>query len=273
MPNDAAVHRERQVVQEIVGAFRSASGVHAELIGSPDEERGTGRFPEGLTVDALVRLSDGSRNCDWAVDVMNLAWDKKLVPAITGFEARMKRELEAIAATGNVRLVVMYRPPVGHADRGDLYLQQLVEFAKGTVAGEDMSMHPLAIDADTQLSVEAPSGGEDRVDVLTGLTTTANVGEQLQETLVEPLRKKLAGQLRRAHDLGHPTLLAIDRVGPPTRVGNNFVASATTVGQVVAQTVLGLEHSGAPHCLDLAVLVDGTGCVPVFGYWPEGPCP
>lgn len=36
-------------------ALRSASGVHAELMGSPDEERGTGRFPEGLTVDALVR--------------------------------------------------------------------------------------------------------------------------------------------------------------------------------------------------------------------------
>ena len=167
----------------------------------------------------------------------------------------------------------MYRPPVGHVDRGDAYLLQLVEFAKGMVAGEDMTLHPLANDADTQLTVESSRADDDRVEIVTGLTTTANIGEQLGETLAAPLRKKLTGQLRRAHDLGYPTILAIDRVGPPARAGNNFVASATTVGQVVAQTVLGLEHGGAPHCLDLAVLVDWTGCAPVFGYWPQRPWP
>lgn len=273
MPSDAAVSRERQVVHDVMDALRSASGLHVELIGSPDEERGTGRFPDGLTVDALVRLSEGARSCTWAVDVMNLSWDNRLVPAISGFEERMKRELEAIAAACDVRLVVMYRPPVGNVDRGDAYLQQMLDFAKGMVAGEDMTSHPLANDSDTHLSIETPRADADIVEVLTGLTTTADVGEQLRETLVPPLRKKLTGQLRRAHDLSYPTLLAIDRVGPPARVGNNFVASAGTVGQVVAQTVLGLEHRGAPHCLDLAVLVDRSGCSPVFGYWPKSPCP
>lgn len=217
-------------------------------------------------------MSEGSRNCTRAVDVMNLSWNNRLVPAISGFEERMKRELEAIAVAGDVRLVVMYRPPVGHADRGDGYLQQGVEFAKGMVAGDDMTLHPLAIDTDAQLSVEVPraDGGPSRS--LTGLTTTADVGDELRATLVAPLRKKLTGQLRRAHDLGYPTLLAVDRVGPPARVGNNFLASAITAGQAVARTVLSLEH-GAPHCLDLAVLADTSGCSPVFGYWPESPCP
>jgi hypothetical protein len=273
VPTDEAIRREREVVQLVISSLRSASQVSVELLGSPDEERISGRFPANLTVEALLRLSDGDTECTWAVDVMNLSWNSRLVPAISGFEDALQCELEQLARENGVGLAVMYRPPVGHKDRGAGYRDQVVDWARKLIDGWEhdphRATHPLAADPNTGVEVNRHPSEPGRVLLFAGLSDTPSVSEQLEATLVPPLEKKLRGQLLRAHELGYRTILAIDQVGPQSRVGNNFLASPTAVGQVVSRTVAQHGHAGGRHSLDFAVVVTRTGCAPVYGSWPS----
>ncbi len=185
-----------------------------EYLGSPDEERDKARFPAGLTVDALLRLSNDSARCTWALDVMNLSWNPRLIPAIHSFKDRLHERLLQLAGASHVGLTVMYRPPVGHEDRGDAYLEQIVDLARRLIDGEQhdphQSTHPLAADAATGIEVNRQPREPGSVDLLTGLTDTADVGAQLETTLVIPLEKRMNKQLLRTHEHGYPTILAIE---------------------------------------------------------------
>jgi hypothetical protein len=275
VPTDEAIRREREVVQLVISSLRSASHVDVQWLGSPDEERNSGRFPADLTVEALLLLSDEDDECTWAVDVMNLSWNPRLVPAIRGFEDGLRRGLEQLAQMNGVGLSVMYRPPMGHKDRGADYRDQIIDWARKLIEGEQHdpheATHPLAVDADTGVDVDRQQPG--RVQIFAGLSDTPDVAAQLELTLVPPLENKLSSQLLRAHEFGYPTLLAIDQVGPQSQVGNNFIASAAAIGQVVSRTVVRHGHAGGQHSLDVAVVVTETGCAPVYASWPNGPRP
>lgn len=277
VPTDEAIRREREVVQLVIACLRSASHVEVEWLGSPDEQRDSRRFPPDLTVEALLLLSNEDTECTWAVDVMNLSWDPRLVPAISGFEDGLRTELQQLALEMGVGLSVLYKPPVAHKDRGAGYRRQIVDYARRLIEGEEHdpheSMHPLAADASTGVDVDREPTEPGRVMIAAGLAQTPDIAAQLDATLVPPLEKKLSRQLLRAHELGYPTLLAIDQVGPQSEVGNNFIASAAAIGQVVSRTVARHGHAGGQHSLDAAVLVTGTGCAPVYASWPNGPRP
>lgn len=276
VPTDEAVRREREVVQLVMSSLRSASHVNVERLGSPDEERNSGRFQAGLTVDALLLLSDQDSESMWAVDVMNLSWNPRLVPAIDGFEDGLRTELEQLAQENGVGLSVTYRPPVGHKDRGADYRDQIIDLARKVIEGEEhdphQATHPLAADANTRVDVDRQPS-EPGHAIFPWLSDTPIVAAQLEANLVPPLEKKLKRQLLRAHELGYPTLLAIDQVGPQSELGNNFVASPTSIGQIVSRTVARLGHAGGQHSLDVAVVVTRTGCEPVYASWPNGPQP
>ena len=278
MPNSDAVDRERAVVQQVLAALRSASGLAAELVGSPDEERDTGRFPAELTVDAVLALSDGETTREWALDVINLAWNPLLIPAIAGFQDGLQAVLDDLASERGVSLSVMYQPPIGHPDRGVTYRDQILDYARRLIDREEpddshLSAHPLAIDPNTGVDINPFPGQPGVVVLFAVLTETANVLELLQANLAPAVQRKLAGQLLRAHRAGYPTILAIDQVGPPSEHGNNFLASSASVGQTLSRTVIRHEHAGGQHALDLAVLVNRDSTSPVFGYWPDSPDP
>lgn len=277
VPTDEAIRREREVVRLVISALHSASHVNVEWLGSPDEERNSGRFPADLTVEALLLLSDQDSECKWAVDVMNLSWNPGLVPAIGGFEGGLRTELEQLAQENGVGLSVTYRPPVGHKDRGAGYRDQIIDFARKVIEGEEhnpyQARHPLATDVNTRVEVDRQSSEPGHVVISPWLSDTPVVAAQLEATLVPPLEKKLSRQLLRAHELGYPTLLVIDQIGPPSELGNNFVASPTTIGQIVSRTVARHGHAGGQHSLDVAVVVTPTGCEAVYASWPNGPRP
>lgn len=277
MPSDDAVERERAAVEHVMTALRSASDLQVDYVGSPDEERSMGKYPSGLTVDALIRLSDAGGERTWALDVMNLPWNPLLIPARRAIEDQLRAALEQLAADRQVSLSVVYQPPIGHEDHGTAYMRLLLDYVRRVIDGDEpephLSGHPIALDPNTGVDVNPVPDRPGAVELCASLTETAEVRAQLEGGLVPALVKKLAGQLLRAHTLGFPTILAIDQVGPASEVGNNFLASSTNVGQTVSRTVVQYEHRGGAHCLDLALLLTHNSCSPVYGYWPDGPEP
>jgi hypothetical protein len=274
MPTPEARAREREVIDLVVTAMASATGLQVDMLGYPDDEAG---FPECLTVDAVISVSDGQTTQRWALDVMNLSWDNRLIPADQDLRDRIEQELQDVAAAHGRDLTVLYTPPVGAADRGEDYLREVVEYAT-RVCLRDSHAHPFDGDPGTQVIATDPAAAAPHVTLVVGLAQSTDIRQQVIDTMVGPLVKKLESQLRRAHGLGYPTMLAIDQVGPPSMLGNNWLASPATVGQLVAQTVVHHEHSGGPHVLDLAVLVShdpstGPAVAPVFSGWPMGPAP
>lgn len=271
MQSPEELEREHQVVDEVMSALGAHPQVSVCLLGRPDEERGSGRFPEGLTVDAVLELSTADASQLWAVDVTILGWNPRLVPARRDFEPRLVEALRPLAVEAGMGLAVMYRPPVGAPDRGRAYLDLIVDFTERLLVGQEeeyspTSLHPLHQDEDTAVLLDPDHPGV--VDIMSGLSDTPDSLGQLSGTFEVTLRKKLTGQLLRAHEHGYRTLLAVDQVGPPNALGTNFIASPTTVGQSVGRTVADHGHQGGAHALDLAVLVTVDSCVPVFGYWP-----
>ena len=222
-----------------------------------------------------MRLSDTDGMALWAADVMGVGWNSRLGPAVDGIEAELESQLLPLAQRYQRGISVMFKPPIGHADKGTAYVATIVGYTSALLDGTAEDTDPLAIDPDTQiLFSETPlTANETPVSLMYGLTDTVNSLEQLRGTLVAPLERKLSNQLRRAHELGYPTMLLLDREGGHPRFGGNWIASNQLIAQVVGETVVRHGHRTGTHVLDLAVVVQGDTCAPVYGYWPARPSP
>lgn len=273
VPTEDAVRREREVVELVAAALRSGSAADVEFAGSPDEDRGSGRFPEGLTVDALLHLGRDGAGRTWALDVMGLPWSPLLIPAIKGIEKTLREGLEQLARSADVGLTVGFQPPVGAKDHGLGYVKSVLELTRRYIEGDEdgrVTAHLLAADPGTYVEVDRRPAARGAVHLILALSSTPDIAAQLQADFVPALERKLRKQLLRAHQLGFPTILAIDQIGPDSPVGNNFLASPSVVGQIVSATVIRNLHRGEEHCLDLAVLVGNGTCSPIYGFWPDG---
>jgi len=135
MPKPEAVRRGEVVVDQVVAAIRSASSLQASVDGWPDRELGTGRYPAELTVEAVLRLSDGHREVLWAADVMGVGWNPLLGPARSGLENRLEERMHALAEAREHSIAVMYKLPVGHRDKGVAYCDAIVNYATALLDG------------------------------------------------------------------------------------------------------------------------------------------
>jgi hypothetical protein len=274
MPSPDAVRREREVVEQVADAIRSASGIEVFVDGWPDEDRASDRYPPALTVEALLRLRTDVVEVTWAVDVMGVTWNPRLRPARDGVEAKLTERLTDVALEHGRGITVMWKPPIGHPDKGAAYVDDVVERARQLIVEPDSDGLVLwQHEPDTQVTISdsAFAAGEDPVVLMYGLTDTASMLDQVRGTLVAPLEKKLNNQLRRAHDLGYPTILALDRLGGDPTVGGDWLSSAAVISQVLGQTIASHGHRTGLHTIDLVVLVDRDTCRPIYGYWPATP--
>jgi hypothetical protein len=271
MPTNAAARREEEIITAVARAWASATDLAVSIAGWPDRDRQSGTYPPGLTVDALLRASNGASEAVWAVDVVTLTWHPRLVPAVEWLVERLQAALEAVASRNQRRIVVGVGPRIGDPDGGASYVAAIVQWVEELIQGTDPKRSPFANDPNTYIDVrdEPFTDAGSPVKLMYLLSSTTSTFDQLQESLADPLRRKLDGQLLKAHDLGYPTMLVIDQVGHEDLPhGTNFLPSVGTVSQFVTSRVAQHGHATGGHVLDFGALVCSDGCVPIYGGWP-----
>ncbi len=92
--------------------------------------------------------------------------------------------------------------------------------------------------------------GAVRADLMFNTSETGDLIVQLRSILTQPLTKKLSNQLRRAKDLGYPTMLALDQLGHEGLPGGTAWLPSTNAITTVVAEVCDLH----PGVLDAAVL-------------------
>jgi len=264
MPSNQAVAREVQLVKAVARWLRE-QGTPCTVLGWPDREPDP--WPAGLTVEAVLAVGADAAKRDWAVDVMT-------VPAPPDVSARMAEARQhilpgaaALAGAAHRAITISIRIPAGSLAGRRAYYKHVLKLAEEALRTGDEYYDASGQDPDTQVLlsdaefIDAPSGPV-RVHLAPFTGADANLLAELRVTLAEPLTRKLGNQLKRARDLGYPTLLVLDQQGHPgLPAGTSWLASDAAVRTVVAGC--SVIHPGV---LDAALLArPGDSIVQVFG--------
>jgi pimeloyl-ACP methyl ester carboxylesterase len=273
VPSQDAIRRERAVVEQAASSLRSSTGLRVDIDGWPDQE--PGRYPVDLTVEAVLTLSDDEQSVQWAVDVMGVGWNSRLGTSVADMHDELLARLTAVATAAGHGLVVSYAPVQGGRKQAAAYIDSVVDAAAEALASAGGADGRYTMDAQTQIHVlRSPrAAGDEPVHLAYTMVDTPDVAAQLRSTLVPPLLKKLDRQMRRAHAAGYPTMLLLDRQGGDPRAGGNWIASSSTIGQVVGQAIAQHGHATNSHVIDLVLLIQGDTTAPIYGYPPRTPDP
>jgi hypothetical protein len=277
MPTEDAARRELKVVDQAVSAMRAnAPHLTVTIEGRPDTQRG--QHPEDLTVEVLIGLADGTQKVTWAADVMGFNWDPGLGPAVGYIHDRLHDRLAEVATRLGRGVTVLYTPHgVGFSKKErDEFIDQFVARVEETVRARIDGRGADVFELETQIHVsDGPTAvAGEPVHLVYPLGATALVIGQVRAALSVPLRKKLGKQLRRAHDLGYPTMLLLDRSeGGNPMFSPQFLAQEGTIAQVVTETIASVEHASGQHGIDRVFLIEGSTTAPIYGAWPTSPQP
>jgi hypothetical protein len=271
MPSNQAVAREAQLVKAVARWLRE-QGVPCTVLGWPDRERDP--CSAGLTVEAVLAVGADAAKMDWAVDVMTVPVPPGVSAGMAEARQHIQPDAAALAGAAHRAITIGIRIPAGSPADRKAYYKHVLELVEEALQTGDEYYD--ASDPETQVLLSDdefigdPSGplGAVRVHLVPFVGVGADLLAELRVTLAEPLTKKLGNQLKRAKDLGYPTLLVLDQHGHPgLPAGTAWLASDGAVRTVVAE--YSVIHPGV---LDAAVLAcPGDSIVQIFGSGLPGP--
>jgi len=267
MPTDQATAREARLVKAVAKWLRD-QGTPCTIAGWPD--RDPGKWPNGLTVEAVLAIGPAGAQRNWAADVMTVPVPPGVAEGMNEATQQLLAPAAALAAQAHRAVTISIRSQAGSKGDREAYYKRvlaLVEEAFRTghdyydASGEDPVTQVVLLDGEF---FGDPSGahGAERVRLATATGNGANVLAELQQTLPAPLDKKLSNQLNRAKTLGYPTVLILDQLGNEAMpAGTNWLPSADAI-----RTVIGQCDAAHPGVLDSAVLAGRDGSLTqVFG--------
>jgi hypothetical protein len=235
--------------------------------GRPD--RNPDAWPKNLTVEGVLAIGEEGETTDWALDVMTVPVPQGVVSSMADARRRIQPEA-AVKAEQAKRAVTVCLRFVGDATARSKYFQHVLHLVQAALESGNDYYDDSGADKETQVLL---SGGEFigpqdgplgavRADLVFSTGETGDQLVHLRNTLGQPLSKKLTNQLKRAKDLGYPTMLALDQRGHEgLPAGTASLPSTNTVTTVVAEFC-----NLHPGVLDAAVLATPEGAITqVFG--------
>jgi hypothetical protein len=266
MPSQSAVRREAQLVNQVVRWLQD-QGVPCAVRGWPDRVRDA--WPKDLTVEAMLAFGQDPNTTSWALDVMAVPVPEAVVPSIMAARHRILPQAAVLAEHAKRAVTVSVRF-VGDGRARNDYYDHVLELVESALATGSDYWDDSGADPATQVLLSSsefigdPSGplGPVRAHLMFATSATGDLLDQLRGTLAKPLGKKLTNQLKRAKNLGYPTLLTLDQLGHEGLAGGtNWLPSADAVATIVAEVCA--AHQGV---LDAAILATPAGeIMQVFG--------
>ena len=266
MPSEQAVAREVRLVGDIVHWLRDP-GVRCVVRGWPD--RNPDAWPKNLTVEAVLAIGEKGVAADWALDVMTVPVPQAVVSSMADARRRILPEA-AVKAEQSKRAVTVCLRFVGDSTARSKYFEHVLHLVQAALDSGDDYYDESGADKETQVLLSGgefigpPDGplGAIRVHLVFSTSETGDQLFHLRNTLAQPLSKKLTNQLKRAKDLGYPTMLALDQRGHEGLPGGTaWLPSTNTVTTVVTEFC-----NLHPGVLDAAVLATPEGTITqVFG--------
>lgn len=211
--------------------------IHSDLVERPDRCAVDDRTYPKVTSDALVRITTGDTTVNWAVDVTSLAAPGEHVVVLNALHERLEplaqQHKVVITITGGVT-------PRTNELQGvqDAVTQAL---RPGERTGS-MSTHGLGITWRPAACAEDPGL---QIQAMILRSNSAELSQQVEETLRSPLTDKATNQARRAREAGCRTAVVIDRVGHQ-KIGQGshwLVRCPNTIGEAVDNILATLDHA------------------------------
>jgi hypothetical protein len=265
MPSEQATAREVRVVRDVVRWLRD-QGAECVIRAWPD--RNPHGWPTTLTVEAVLAIGEAGA-VDWALDVMTVPVPQEVVSSTTDARREILPEVAVMAEQAKRAVIVSLRF-VGDATTRHKYFEHVLRLVQEALDSGDDYYDDSGADKETHVLLQPgefigpPDGplGAVRANLMFSTSETGDLVAQLRNTIIKPLTKKLSNQLRRAKDLGYPTVLALDQLGHEGLPGGTaWLPSTNAVTTVVAEACA--LHPGV---LDAAVLATPKGTItPIFG--------